>query len=59
MLEDKIVKSVDERLTRMYRSMLEDEDARYAVRREKIEEKALRATILVTKIANGIITVEG
>jgi len=59
MYEDKLVQSVDERLTRMYRSMIDDENERYDIRRKQIEDKAACADILVDKIANGVIMVEG
>lgn len=58
-LENKLQQSVDERLSRMYKIMIDDENDRYAARCKGIEETAARADILVAKIANGIITVEG
>ena len=57
--ESKLVHSVEERITRMYNAMIDDENERYELRCKNIEETASRADILVSKIANGIITVEG
>ena len=43
----------------MYKVMIDDENDRYEARCKEIEEVAARADILVSKIANGIITIEG
>ena len=43
----------------MYNAMIDDENERYELRCKNIEETASRADILVSKIANGVITVEG
>ena len=43
----------------MYNVLIDDENKRYELRCKSIEETASRADILVSKIANGIITVEG
>ncbi len=57
--ESKLANSVDERITRMCKAMINDENERYELLCRKIEDTASRADILFTKIANGIITVEG
>ena len=57
--ENKLEQSVEERITRMYNAMIDDENEHYAMRCKNIEDVAARADILVSKIANGIITVEG
>ena len=58
-LENRLLQSVDERWSRMYKVMIDDENDRYEARCKEIEEVAARADILVSKIANGIITIEG
>lgn len=57
--ESKLVHSVDARITRMLNAMVDDENERYELWCKNIEETASRADILVSKIANGIITIEG
>lgn len=57
--ENKLVHSVEARIKRMYNAMIDDENERYELRCKNIEETASRADILVSKIANGVITVEG
>lgn len=59
MYESKLIHSTEERITRMYNVLIDDENKRYELRCKSIEETASRADILVSKIANGIITVEG
>ena len=57
--ENKLVHAVEERIVRMFNAMIDDENQRYELRCRNIEETAARADILVSKISNGIIIVEG
>ena len=57
-LEQKLRDMFDERMIRMYQSMIEDETERYQVKIQELKRKGEQADIHFTLIADGILTVK-
>ena len=57
-LEQKLRDMLDERMIRMYQSMIEDETERYQVKIQELKRKGEQADIHFTLIANGILTIK-
>ena len=57
-LEQKLRDMFDERMIRMYQSMIEDETERYQVKIQELKRKGEQADIHFTLIANGILTIK-
>lgn len=57
-LEQKLRDMFDERMIRMYQSMIEDETERYQVKIQELKRKGEQADIHFTLIADGILTIK-
>ena len=57
-LEHRLWDMTDERMIRMYQSMIERETEKYKIKIEELKRKGEQADIHFTLIANGLLTVE-
>ncbi len=57
-LEQRLRDAMDERMIRMYQSMIEGETEKYKIKIEELKRKGEQADIHFTLIANGILTIE-
>ena len=57
-LEQRLRDAFEEKMIRMYQTMIEDETERYQVKIQELKRKGEQADIHFTLIANGLLTVE-